>query len=94
MAEYARGNDTSYELTEARTVLSRAETALLLLERHRARDGRSLDQWEINVQLRDGTFTDGLFHADPDTNAIITILEETVRQLDKYRRTGKTKRRR
>lgn len=71
-----RGRDTSPELTEARTVLSRAETALMQLEgMQRARANG--DGW--------------YGPEDPDHWAIADALKATVTALWPYRRTGRTR---
>lgn len=90
---YERGNETTQALTEVRTVLSRAETALVSLERERASEGTPLSSWQLRFPDEYDTHGDGLQHADPDIDDMIDALNETVKRLDKYRRTGKTRRR-
>ncbi len=91
---YERGNETTAALTEVRTVLSRAETALDTLERERVRDGAELPEWQLRSGHREAYDTegDGLFHADRDIDDMIDALSHTVKRLDRYRRTGKTRR--
>lgn len=74
MAEYTRGRETSDALVEVRTVLSRAENALSTLEVRRAQDGTDWYGRE--------------YHADPEIEEMIGTLQEVVRQLDRWRRTG------
>jgi hypothetical protein len=97
VSEYRRGNDTSEALTEVRTVLRRAETALVQLEREQQQEGTPAPPWLIQSQERYGrdgrVDDDGCWAADPDLPDMLDALSETVRRLDKYRRTGKTKRR-
>lgn len=97
MSEYKRGNETSAELTEVRTVLSRAETALVTLERFRQREGTPAPEWMIASYEQSGNRDeriddDGCWTADADLADMIDALSETVRRLDRYRRTGKTRR--
>lgn len=72
-----RGRDTSDELTEVRTVLSRAESAL-----HRFAFLRSArEQWG------------GLYPVtDPDEQEMEAALNEVVSLLDRWRRTGRSHR--
>lgn len=95
MELYQRGNETSRALTEVRTVLSRAETGLRTLEAERARDGDPLPDWQLESRWREAydPHGDGVFHADRDIEDMIDALSETVKRLDMYRRTGKTRRR-
>lgn len=89
---YDRGQDSTNALTEIRTVLSRAETALLSLERERARAGTPLDDWQLKYADPRTVDEDNRFIPDPDIEDMINSLNDTVRRLDKYRRTGRTKR--
>jgi hypothetical protein len=91
--QYQRGRDTSDELTEVRTVLSRAETAIQLLERQQHRAGTRAPDWVTQARHFYGLSADGCWEADPDLADMLDALRETVRRLDKYRRTGTTRRR-
>lgn len=75
--KYTRGTDTSYALTEVRTILSRAETSLAYLHRDKANDGQAFG-W------RSGTY-----ETDPEIDQMIEALGEVVRILDRWRRTGR-----
>jgi hypothetical protein len=92
VSSYDRSTESSAALTEVRTVLSRAETALVELERERAWGSRPLPEWRLRGGDL-GEHGDGMYHADPDIDDMIDALNETVKRLDKYRRTGKTRRR-
>lgn len=70
-----RGRDTSYELTEVRTVLSRAETALRAIE-------RLPESWG---------YSDGRITLDPDREEMLTALTGVVSLLGKWARTGRGK---
>lgn len=74
--ERPRGRDTSPELTEVRTVLSRAESAL---------DRLAYVQWQ---QRAGSTFYPTL---DPDHDRMRDALAAVVEQLDEWRRTGRPK---
>lgn len=73
-----RGRDVSPELTEVRTVLSRAETALNTLDyirRQQAKDGEA-----------------GFYGTpDADFDRMYGALNEVVAWLDEWRRTGRPK---
>lgn len=79
--EVTRGNDVSQELTEVRTVLSRAETAIVYLTRMQANP--------CEVDKRYG----GNAGFDPDIGEMLTSLRLTVALLRRWRKTGATKRR-
>jgi hypothetical protein len=76
----SRGNDVSEELTEVRTVLKRAETALQNIRDARA--GATSRAWSRYPQP---------FNHDPDTDEMILVLEQAVQGLAKWRKTGRTK---
>lgn len=75
-----RRKDTSTELSEVRTVLSRAETALDVLERYAERE---FVWWDNKTPL---------VH-DPEDREIIEALQQVVRILDRFR-SGRSRRRR
>lgn len=83
---YDRGRDTSSELVEVRTVLGRAETAVISLDRAIALGDRHLD-WKCK---RDGDCTneEHWHRTDPDAQEMREALQETVTRLDHWRRTG------
>lgn len=89
-SEYKRGRETTAALTEIRTVLSRAETALAFLDREKAHVGNKLNEWELKHPDTWPHDDDGCLLGDPDLDAMREALGETVRQLDQWRRTGKT----
>lgn len=91
MTTYARGNETSEALTEVRTVLSRAESALERLEHERASIGIKLPEYQLSWREHDA---DGYFTGDPDLAPMIGALNDVVRSLDRWRRTGRARRRR
>jgi len=71
-----RGRDTSPELTEARTVLSRAENAI-----------RSLDAWQRHRDAGESWSRP----ADADHDDIRAALQTAVLALSPWRRTGRTR---
>jgi hypothetical protein len=77
----ARGRDVSQELTEVRTVLSRAESAVERLHQYRY-EPREVDP-------RYG----GNEGFDPDLDEMIDRLLIVVRLLARWRKTGSTRRR-
>jgi len=85
-----RGRDTSRSLTDVRTVLSRAETALADLTRRSyhpnmpaTRWDREADRWVETGELVGGD------QDDPDIEEMCAALEQAVSLLDKWRRTGR-----
>lgn len=70
-----RGHDVSWELSEVRTVLSRAENAR---DSIRARP----DSWMV---------TSGHETTDPDRDDMLAALDEVIAKLARWRRTGRTK---
>lgn len=70
-----RGRDTSYELTQVRTVLSRAETAISKIE-------AQPDCWLVQQ---------GLETVDPDREQMMTALAGVVSLLGQWARTGRSK---
>ena len=76
-----RGRDVSQELTEVRTVLSRAESAICSIERYRA-----------NPTKMDARYG-GNYGFDPDGKDMLSALGEVVELLERWRKTGSTKRR-
>lgn len=76
-----RGRDVSQELTEVRTVLSRAENAIKNIQRMRA------EPFETDARYG------GNYGFDPDGESMIAALQECVTHLEQWRKTGSTKRR-
>lgn len=81
MTGYPRGGDVSQELTEVRTVCSRAESAILKIT-HMTSHPCVLDS-------RYG----GSAGYDPDAHEMLADLRDVVAVLAKYRKAGPTKRR-
>ena len=81
MTGYPRGGDVSQELTEIRTVCSRAESAILKIERMHAHPYKLDAAWGGN-----GGY-------DPEANEMLADLRDVVDILAKYRKAGPTKRR-
>lgn len=69
-----RGRDVSWELSEVRTVLSRAENAR---DSIRARP----DSWVV---------TSGRIALDPDRVEMLAALDEVIERLARWRRTGRS----
>ncbi len=88
--QYSRGRDTSRELTEVRTVLSRAENALETLERLAAQGDRHAS-WKCE-EGEDCTVEDHWTRVDPDSDEMARALANVVGLLDRWRRTGSTRR--
>jgi hypothetical protein len=88
-----RNRVTSVELTEVRTVLSRAETARDTLaywlanetSRKVARGGR----WDF--EATPPAWVDATYDADPDTAEMLAALDQAIALLDRWRRKGRTK---
>jgi hypothetical protein len=76
-----RGRDVSQELTEVRTVLSRAESALQRIQHYRS-EPREVDP-------RYG----GNEGFDPDGEDMLRELSAVVIRLSRWRKTGSTRRR-
>jgi hypothetical protein len=76
-----RGRDVSQELTEVRTVLSRAETAIQNLHHMQAN--------HIEFDPRYG----GNQGFDPDVDDMLSALNVCVELLNRWRKTGPTQRR-
>jgi hypothetical protein len=94
MNDYKRGTDSSKALTEVRTVLSRAETALKWMDRELATEGTPVtdySSWEAirAAQAAGKPLPTCIYRVDVDLVDMIERVQETVRSLDKYRRTPK-----
>ena len=95
MSEAAdRGHDTSEELVEVRTVLSRAESARATILRwieneadHHYRRGGSRD-YQATPPVRVG----GTYDADRDAREMVAALDTVIERLARWRRTGRTSR--
>lgn len=79
-----RGRDTSQALTEVRTVLSRAEHALRVLQ-------RGPTEWRYNSDGRPDFDWEGHWPKDydPDHAEMVEALEKAVGLLAQWRRTGR-----
>jgi hypothetical protein len=84
-----RGRHAGHALTEVRTVLSRAQTALQRLEDHGPLEYPPLTGNPVLDGYR--TRSDGRFD-DPDLEDMIQILKITVGMLKRWERTGKATR--
>lgn len=84
-----RGRHAGTALTEVRTVLSRAQTALQRLEDHSPLEWPPLTGNPVLDGYR--TRADGRFD-DPDLDDMIQILKITVGMLKRWERTGKATR--
>lgn len=77
-----RGRDVSQELTEVRTVLSRAESAVKSI---------------LRMREHPFTYPDGRYGGnrgyDPDGQEMIDRLKQVIELLEPWRKTGTTKRR-
>lgn len=91
-----RSEDVSNALTEVRSILTRAETAMDNLVRDSYRGNYSTPvygyvagSWRHTGEYRQPTGRE----PDPDTEAMYYALERVVRDLSRWRRAGKRKRR-
>ena len=96
-----RSCEVSEALTEVRTVLSRAESAMDRLiylsyrgnERHDKAELRTfssgLEQWMPTGELKDAPGET----PDPDTEDMYLALDRVVHELDRWRKAGKRKKR-
>ena len=93
MPDEGRGRDVSDELTEVRTVLSRAETALRSIHHLR----KVVTHLVVNgtAEARRYGIVDkpGIhrvdYRQDPDVEEMERALEATVNMLDRWRKTGR-----
>ena len=84
-----RGRDVSAELTEVRTVLSRAEDARRTLWLYQQGEiGGRRGHWNYDVQPAVWV-DDGPYQQDPDVAEMIEALDETILRLQRWRRTGR-----
>lgn len=84
--EPRRGRDVSEELTEVRTVLSRAINARDTLRHWRDGDyGPRGGRWNQETQTRVG----GSVLPDVDVNEMINAMEGVIILLERWRRTGR-----
>lgn len=83
-----RGRDTSRELTEIRTVLGRAETALATL-----RNLKTAQTTWGSVKTDQGYYISAEvpYAPDPDIDSMIDILTVLTKDLARWRKTGKAK---
>lgn len=89
-----RGRDTSDELVEVRTVLSRAENARATILRwienetdHHYRRGGSWDYGATPPVLVGATYD-----ADQDAREMVAALDDVIERLARWRRTGRGRR--
>lgn len=83
-----RGRESSVELTEVRTVLGRAETALITLRGAKTRTsihGYGKDDVSGRIMLRQFPYA-----PDPDLDGMIQAMENIVRALSPWKKTGKS----
>src|SRR6266704_4926681 len=87
-----RSRDVSDELTEVRTVLSRAETALARLDYCEKRQGETQYRWVVREVdgVRKGDWEEWKYETDPDTVAMKTELAQVVAVLSRWRKFGAT----
>ena len=78
-----RGRDTGIALSEVRTVLGRARTALGVLEY----DERGTE-WDTTRDER-GFLVSERKYKDPDHDAMVAALRQTVAALERWERTGR-----
>lgn len=83
-----RGRDVSEELSEVRTVLGRAESALSSLRGYRAME--TAHKYYVTEEGWGATRVVPYEH-DPDTDEMIERLDEVVTLLSPWRRTGRKK---
>lgn len=89
-----RGRDVSNELTEIRTVLSRAEDARRTLWRYQAGEiGSREGHWGPDPEGSRYAkwFDDGPYRQDPDVAEMIDALDDVIYRLERWRRTGRAK---
>lgn len=85
-----RGTDVSPELTEVRTVLSRAETARdRIAELSYRGNHREQLRWDITKRKWITGPPRGLPKPDPDSQAMYDALTEVTKLLAPWRRTGR-----
>lgn len=85
-----RGRDTSSELTEVRTVLSRAIEARLTLWRFQTRQfGQRGGRWDYS--LDPPQYVGGTTDPDPDVDDMIEALDAAIVSLLRWRRTGRAR---
>lgn len=88
--EYPRGRDTSNELVEVRTVLSRAKHAAGVL-RDRSEETRPT-QWDAEKkEWYDYIPSYEYWPPDPDRAEMLEAMDQVVELLDRWRRTGRGK---
>lgn len=86
-----RGNDTSEELTEVRTVLSRAESAIATLVKYRDQQFRRGRRVYGEGHPPGGTYVEDRT-PDVDVEDMIAALEKAIEGLNRWRRTGRSRR--
>lgn len=85
----SRGRDTSEELAEVRTVLSRAEDARCTLWRWQTGQlGRRGGRWEFGTG-GPAVYVGGGYEPDPDVAEMIEALDAAIVSLNRWRRTGR-----
>lgn len=87
-----RGRDVSQALTEVRTVLSRAETARRDLIQMSYAGNRPGFRWDKETGETFWDLPPTGEAPDPDTEAMVEALDEVIRLLARWRKTGRTRR--
>ena len=87
-----RGHDTSDELTEVRTVLSRAENArdriaMYIRNETDHQCGERGGRWDCATTPP--VYVGGTYDADPDAVEMVDALTELIDRLARWRRTGR-----
>ncbi len=87
--EHPRGRESSEAMTEVRTVLSRAESAL-----DRIGPPSTETEWTAQRPGENLSYTERMAgrHEDPDADRMRTALTAVVALLEPWRKTGSTKR--
>jgi hypothetical protein len=86
-----RGRDVSSELTEVRTVLSRAENARRTLWRYQAGELSYGGRYDFSVQPARYVPYVRAEAQDPDLQEMIDALDDVIYRPERWRRTGRTK---
>ncbi len=90
MVDYEIGRCTSVALTEVRTVLHRAKTALLHIPTGDSVNNELIVRGEIHARHLDKPRE--VVRPHPELDEMIVALEQVVSLLERWRRTGQPKR--
>jgi len=85
---HPRGRESGNALTEIRTVLSRAETALDLIGPPGYRTERTARPAGAGMSYRDRVAG---AHEDPDADRMRAALQRVIEELEEWRKTGSTR---